>query len=67
MVVESGSSGNIWGQFPIVDGRYANTGDWLGWLIVDAAPWIWSMNLDAWLFIPVSTAAAGMGWVYIPR
>ena len=66
VVVESGG-GDMWGQFPVVDGRYADTGDWLGWVIVDAEPWVWVLNLNTWLYIPIETAATGFGWVYIPR
>ncbi|MEX0331848.1 MAG: endo-1,4-beta-xylanase [Puniceicoccaceae bacterium] len=67
VVIESTNGGASWGKFPIVNGSYADTGDWLGWVIVDAAPWIWSLSLGAWLYIPESTAFAGLGWVYIPR
>lgn len=57
---------NMWGQYPIFS-RYADTTPWLGWLYVADAPWCWSVSLNRWLYIPDSSADAGMGWVYVTR
>jgi hypothetical protein len=39
---------------------YVNTGSWLGWTYVDTYPYVYSVNLNAWLY------AGGGDWFYIP-
>jgi uncharacterized membrane protein len=56
---------NMWGQYPIQN-RYVDTTPWMGWLYVREAPWVWSVDLSGWLYVPIESAQAGQGWVFIP-
>ncbi|MEX0332795.1 MAG: hypothetical protein AB3N64_15395 [Puniceicoccaceae bacterium] len=58
--------GQFWGPYPVVDG-HADTTPWLGWLYVDAAPWMFSYSLASWLYSPEEGISESGGWVYIPR
>ncbi|MCD8481189.1 MAG: hypothetical protein LR015_00020 [Verrucomicrobia bacterium] len=57
-----GGGDNSWAGFPIVDG-WVDTGDWLGWLYVEYAPWIYSQILNNFLYIPEEPSAHGV-WAY---
>ncbi|MCC5839359.1 MAG: hypothetical protein JJT96_04470 [Opitutales bacterium] len=54
-----------WGEFEIVDG-WVNTGDWLGLLYVGFAPWVYSMDLHAFIFVPEEPSEEGV-WTYFVR
>jgi hypothetical protein len=54
-----------WGPWPIDDNYWVDTGDWMGWLQVEDAPWIWSQDLAQWLYFPYETTLAGTGWCWI--
>jgi hypothetical protein len=59
----SGNGGNDWYGYPIETAGWANTGSWLnGWVQVDEDPWIWSLALKRYLYVPDD-----QGWIYIPR
>ena len=59
--------GDYWGSWPVGDDFWVDTGDWLGWLQVESTPWVWSLDLANWLFLPYDTAQNGMGWGWIPN
>lgn len=56
-----------WSQFPYSGYSYVDTGAWLGWLFLDYAPYVWSVQLNKWLIVPDTSAEAGQGWVYWPK
>jgi hypothetical protein len=53
-----------WGGYPITNGS-ANTGEWMGWLNVASAPFVYSYSLDTWFFLPEPAAGAPGGWAYL--
>ncbi|NDV63187.1 hypothetical protein G0Q06_12045 [Puniceicoccales bacterium CK1056] len=61
-----GGGDGFWGGFPIGEGGYVDTGDWIGWVWVDQDPWVWSFDLDKYVYVPQASANAGKGWVYAP-
>lgn len=57
-----------WYGFPVTSG-WANTGDFLGWLELSADPWVYSLTLDRYIYIPApagNTFDPG-GWAFVPR
>lgn len=61
------SSTEMWGIYPIseVNGvRWADTGDWLGWLAVqEGDEWVYSNDLSDWLYFATPPTEEG-AWVY---
>jgi hypothetical protein len=59
-----------WGSFVVVDspqGKFVDTGGWMGWLEISRDPWIWCLPTQCWLYIPDTVAESGQGWLYIPN
>lgn len=57
-----------WYGYSIMSG-WANTEGFLGWLEVSEDPWVYSLTLDRYLYVPApadNTFGDG-GWVYVPR
>lgn len=43
-----------------------DSGDWLGWLHVTHAPWVYSFSLASWLYLDEANVTDGVGaWAYI--
>ena len=63
--------GETWMGFDVVPANgitpaTADTGDWLGWVAVDQAPFIFSYSLDQWMYVAEQDASGG-AWVYLFR
>lgn len=59
-----------WGGFPVQfidNNNYINTESWMGWLIVDQAPWLYSLSLSKYVYIPESLVAPEGGWIFVPK
>ena len=67
VAVPPGGVDTFWGR-TVVAG-YIDSGSWLGWLYVDAAPWIYSVVLDKWIYCPQGPDAdITLGaWAYFLR
>jgi len=44
-----------------------DTGDWLGRIHDEHAPWYWSESLSNWIFLPEGVSSETGGWAYIPE
>ena len=55
-----------WAGYPIVDG-YVDTGAFLGWLNISADPWIWSLSLNKYIYLPEEFVAEAGAWSYFPQ
>jgi hypothetical protein len=58
-----GGGGDDYGPFneyDIVDG-YADTGDWMGMVYVLTYPWVWVVDLQAYVY------SGGGNWFNIPK
>lgn len=47
--------------------NWANTGGWLGSLYVEYQPWVWSHNLQSYIYIVEETFSDAGAWSYVPR
>lgn len=56
-----------WLGYPIDENGWANTGDFMGYVYAAAAPWVWNLNLQSWMFIPAEEAGEFGEWVFIVR
>ena len=56
-----------WAGYPIVNGGYVDTANWLGWLEVSQAPWVWSNNLNGWMYLPEDHVTGSGSWMYITK
>jgi beta-glucanase (GH16 family) len=55
-----------WMGYPVVSGA-VDTGSWLGWLFMENDPWLWSYNLEGWIFLSKGSVTSGGAWFYIPK
>lgn len=62
-----GVSGSVWIGHPVEEGGIVDTGDWLGIVNVSDEPYIWSYDLDGWLYIDPDQATPNGGWFFVPR
>jgi len=51
---------NTWLGFEVDENGWANTENWLGWVNVEFAPYIWILSLDKYGII-----TDGSGWIYV--
>lgn len=54
-----------WGPYTVVEGGWVNTGDWLGWLWVREASWVYCWDLQQWMEIHRDTRDAAEGWLWV--
>jgi hypothetical protein len=62
IIITIPEAGNNWYGYAVDAEGYANTEDWMGFVNVNAAPWIWSVSLSNWAYIGDDS-----GWVYIQK
>lgn len=56
-----------WAHFPIHDdGRSVDTGNLLGWIDVDADPWIYCYILEKYLYCPKEWVSHDGSWAWVP-
>jgi hypothetical protein len=55
-----GSQIDTWYGYPLLPDYWADTGAWLGWLNVQADPWIWSQSLNKYTYLQDDS-----GWIYV--
>lgn len=67
-LLEGGTDpGQKWAGYDVVDG-WINTGDFLGWLNVEIAPWLYSLTMGKYVFMPENNLVSEQGgWLFIPR
>ena len=61
-----GEGGTTWAGFEVDAEGFANTGDWMGWVYVNEAPYIFSYNLDKYVYIDEAAVTENGAWVFIP-
>jgi hypothetical protein len=57
----------LWRGLPVVitDGyRWVDTGDWLGWLEITNAPFVYCDNTGNWLYLPEDDELSVGDWIY---
>lgn len=57
--------GDTWAGYPVEDGIYANTGDFLGYLSIVYAPWVYSFDLGTFIYLPESAVQPNGAWMYL--
>jgi hypothetical protein len=50
----------------VADDGWTDTGDWLGLIYDFHAPWVYSMLIDGWIYLPEQGSDASGGWLFIP-
>jgi hypothetical protein len=58
-----GVGGDSWYGYDVDPEGWADTDTWMGWVNVAQDPWVLSLSLDGWLYIP-SDQGEGGAWVY---
>lgn len=59
----SGEPCENWCAYPVAN-NWAQTDDWLGWLYVAEAPWVYSLALDTWIYEPSCPGSNG-AWLFV--
>jgi hypothetical protein len=52
-----------WGSWQVDANGYCDTTPWLGLVYVNEAPWVWSVDLNGWLYCPDPSNE----WIYAPN
>lgn len=59
---------DTWAGYPVSgDGVSVNTGEFIGWIDITQAPWIYSYSLDDFLYLPEESVGSAGGWAFVPR
>lgn len=64
IVAEGGSGPATWAGFEIVDG-WVDTGAFMGSLYVESAPWVYSLDLADYIYLPEEHVGEAGAWSYI--
>ncbi len=56
-----------WAGYPVGVNGFVDTDPWLGLLYVEEAPYVWSLQLDCWLYADEAGLTEEGGWVYVFR
>lgn len=63
------SGGSTWAGFPVEldsnQNEWVNTGDWLGYLSLKFAPWIYVLDLGAWVYMVEPNQSPTGAWAYL--
>ena len=54
-----------YGGYSVDGSRDVDSDDWLGWINVAKAPYIWSYSLNNWIYMEEPAADAPGGWAYV--
>jgi hypothetical protein len=57
--------GPTWAGYTIDENGWVNTGDWLGWVFVNNAPYNYILSLDSWMFMSEEAVGTTGAWAYI--
>jgi hypothetical protein len=66
MVADVEGGAPTWAGYPVVDG-WVNTGEHLGRLQVELAPWVYSWSLGGYIYLPEDSVSETGSWAYFPR
>jgi len=58
---------DFWAGYPVRPDLYVDTGAWIGWLYVGSEPWVYSVTLGKYIYVPESSVTAGGGWAFVPN
>ena len=58
--------GSPWEGFPQLQDNWIDAGNWLGYLNVEHAPWVYSQNEQDYLYIPDNAVFAEGAWLWVP-
>ena len=64
---EPGEITGNWAGFDILDGRFTDTGTWMGWIDASAAPYVYNYAFEGWLYVYPETTSPTGAWSYIFR
>ena len=59
--------GSTWAGFPVDSDNWTDTGDFLGWLFVGSAPWLYNLTLDGWMYVREEAVTDSGAWTYVVR
>jgi hypothetical protein len=63
----SGGGDATYGGFPVLEGGYVDTGDWMGYLYISDAPFIYSYSISGWMYMNEPAPADPGAWIYLLR
>ena len=65
--IESTGSGPAYGGYPVIEGGFVNTDDWMGYLYINDAPFVFSYSLSGWIYMDEPAPDATGTWMYVMR
>lgn len=65
--IEGGATEPVtWGGYEVDNLGWINTGAWMGYLNVTAAPWVWVNSLAKYIYMPEANVSTSGAWIYVP-
>lgn len=58
-------SGGDWHGFPVSATGWVDTGEWMGWLFLPHYPWVFSRDLESFVYFARSPRPDG-AWIHVP-
>jgi hypothetical protein len=62
----SSAANDTWGDWPLNMNGYVDTGSFIGWVYVASSPWVFSVSLKRWVYLPENHIADEGAWAYLP-
>ena len=53
-----------WAGYDLLDGRFVDTGTWMGWVSASADPYVYNYSLEGWMYAYPGSQTATGGWFY---
>ena len=54
-----------WAGYPVDENGWADTGSFIGWIFTGSAPWVWSLSLETWMYLPESNVKETGAWTFV--
>ena len=65
MSVQGGENTATWAGYSVDEDGDADTSDFLGWVNVNAKPFIYSYTLQQWLYVKEESVGSGGAWIFV--
>ncbi len=53
-----------WMDYDVLDGQFVDTANWMGWMSIASDPYIYSYDMESWIYAAPEAKSNHGGWVY---
>lgn len=65
--VDDGGSTEMWADWEVVQGGWVETGSFMGWLYVGHDPYIYSLGLEKYIYLPEGNVKGSGAWTFVGK